>query len=64
MSRPCRGASRRGMLRKGLSARLASLNTAAFLLGVVRMWLMDTSGTLLRNEAEDLVRAHVARLRA
>jgi len=58
-----RAASRRGMLRKGLSPRLAALNTAAFLLGLVRMWLMDTSGTLVRDEADALVLAHVARLR-
>ena len=58
-----RAANRRGMLRKGLSPRLAALNTSAFLLGLIRMWLMDGSGTLVRNEAEDLVQAHVARLR-
>jgi len=58
-----RAASRRGMLRKGLSPRLAALNTSAFLLGLIRMWLMDGSGMLVRNEAEDLVQAHVARLR-
>jgi TetR/AcrR family acrAB operon transcriptional repressor len=58
-----RAAARRGMLRKGLSARLAALNTSAFLLGLVRMWLLDASGTLVRNEAAPLIRAHVARLR-
>ena len=58
-----RAANRRGMLRKGLSPRLAALNTSAFLLGLIRMWLMDGSGTLVRNEAEALVQAHVARLR-
>ncbi|HEX4762756.1 MAG TPA: TetR family transcriptional regulator [Usitatibacter sp.] len=58
-----RAASRRGMLRKGLSPRLAALNTSAFLLGLIRMWLLDASGTLVRNEAEALVQAHVARLR-
>jgi len=58
-----RAANRRGMLRKGLSPRLAALNTSAFLLGLIRMWLMDGSGTLVRNDAEDLVQAHVARLR-
>ena len=58
-----RAANRRGMLRKGLSPRLAALNTSAFLLGLIRMWLLDASGTLVRNEAGALVRAHVARLR-
>ena len=58
-----RTAARRGMLRKGLSPRLAALNTSAFLVGLVRMWLLDASATLVRNEAGELIRAHVARLR-
>jgi TetR/AcrR family acrAB operon transcriptional repressor len=58
-----RKAARKGVLRKGLAPRMAALNTSAFLLGLVRMWLLDASGTLVRGEAAELVRAHVARLR-
>ena len=58
-----RKAARGGQLRKAIAPRMAALNTAAFLLGLIRMWLLDASGTLVRDEAADLVRAHVARLR-
>jgi TetR/AcrR family acrAB operon transcriptional repressor len=58
-----RASARRGLLRKGISPRLAALNTAAFLMGLIRMWLLDVSGTLIRKEADPLIRAHVARLR-
>jgi TetR/AcrR family acrAB operon transcriptional repressor len=58
-----RAASRAGHLRKGVTARLAALDTCAFLVGLVRLWLLDEGGTLMRRDAAKLVRAHIARLR-
>jgi TetR/AcrR family transcriptional regulator, acrAB operon repressor len=63
LERAFRAASRRGQLRARMPARLAALETAAFLMGLVRLWLLDESGTLMRPEAARLIRAHVANLR-
>jgi TetR/AcrR family acrAB operon transcriptional repressor len=58
-----RAASRLGQLRKRVVPRLAALDTCAFLLGSMRLWLLDATGELVRNEAGKLVRAHIANLR-
>lgn len=59
-----RSARRRGQLRTGLTPRLGALETLCFLAGLVRLWLLDEAGTLVRGDARKLVRAHVASLRA
>ncbi|HSQ03528.1 MAG TPA: hypothetical protein VLN59_05815, partial [Burkholderiales bacterium] len=48
-----------GELRAGLSPRLAALETIAFVSGLMRLWLLDETGTGIRNEARLLIQAHV-----
>ena len=55
-----RRASRAGKLRAGLSAPLAALQTCTFLIGLVRFWLLDARGSLVRPGARKLIAAHVA----
>lgn len=53
-------ARQEGRLRSGLDAGLAALETAAFLHGLLRLWLLDETATLIRSRAAPLVAAHVA----
>jgi TetR/AcrR family acrAB operon transcriptional repressor len=64
LERAFRSAARLGLLRKKATARLGALETTAFLVGLVRLWLLDGSGKLVRRDAAKLVRSHVANLRA
>jgi TetR/AcrR family acrAB operon transcriptional repressor len=56
-------AARRGVLRKGLPPRLAALGTTAFLVGLIRLWLLDEDEKLARRDTTRLVRSHIAGLR-
>jgi len=49
-----------GTLRAGLKPELAALETALFLNGLVRLWLLDASAAGLRPKARALIRSHVA----
>jgi TetR/AcrR family acrAB operon transcriptional repressor len=51
-------------LREGLVPELAALETCAFLVGIVRLWLLDRTGKLIRPQMKELIAAHVANLRA
>jgi TetR/AcrR family acrAB operon transcriptional repressor len=53
-------ASRAGRLRVGLSPTMAALETCSFLTGLVRLWLLDARGSLVRRAARRLIAAHVA----
>jgi len=64
LERAFRSAARLGLLRKKATARLDALETTAFLVGLVRLWLLDSGGKLVRRDAAKLVRSHVANLRA
>jgi len=48
-----------GDVRPGLSPHLAALETIAFVTGLMRLWLLDETGTGVRKEARLLVQAHV-----
>lgn len=52
-----------GELRKGLEPGLAALETLAFLIGLVRLWLLDEKPRLMRDRASELIGAHVANQR-
>jgi TetR/AcrR family transcriptional regulator, acrAB operon repressor len=56
-------ASRAGKLRVGLSPSMAALETCSFLIGLVRLWLLDARGSLARRAAHKLISAHVANRR-
>jgi TetR/AcrR family acrAB operon transcriptional repressor len=53
-------ASRAGKLRAGLSPAMAALETCSFLIGLTRLWLLDSGGSLARRGARRLIAAHVA----
>jgi len=53
-------ASRAGKLCVGLSPTMAALETCTFLMGLVRLWLLDARGSLVRRIARRLIAAHVA----
>jgi TetR/AcrR family acrAB operon transcriptional repressor len=55
-----RRAERAGKLRAGLRPAVAALDTSCFLIGLIRLWLLDGRGTLLRRGANALISAHVA----
>ena len=59
-----RSAVRLGQLRDGVSPRLAALETCAFLVGVMRLWLLDSGSKGVRRDAGKLIRAHIGGLRA
>jgi hypothetical protein len=39
---------------------MAALETCSFLTGLVRLWLLDARGSLVRRAARRLIAAHVA----
>ena len=53
-------ARRAGTLRVRLSPPMAALETCTFLIGLVRLWLLDARGALVRRVARKLIAAHVA----
>jgi len=52
-------AERANQLRTDLKPELAALDTCSFLVGLLRLWLMDEDGTLVRNTAAELIGAHI-----
>ena len=59
-----RVAAKLGMLRKGVTAHMAAIDTTAFLVGLIRLWLLDESGKLVRKGVAKVVHTHVSNLRA
>lgn len=55
-----RQADRRGLLAEGTDPALAALETFSLYAGMLKIWLADTKGRLLRRRCQDLIRAHVA----
>jgi TetR/AcrR family acrAB operon transcriptional repressor len=53
-------ARRTGQLRIGLRPPMAALETCSFVIGLTRLWLLDTRGSLVRRAAGRLISAHVA----
>jgi len=52
-------ARRAGTLRPGLSPELSALETCVFVSGLMRLWLLDERGSLIRTRARRLIAAHV-----
>lgn len=59
-----REARRAGLLRAGLTPLHAASDTLIFMFGLIRVWLVDESGVLVRNDARRLVAGHVEGKRA
>lgn len=53
-------ARKRGQLRAGLTPDLAALETTVFLAGLLRLSLMETGCTRVRDQARRLIATHVA----
>ena len=51
-------------MRADVSAQSAALGTCVFITGLVRIWLMDGDGAVLRAHAGELIAAHIATLRS
>ncbi len=54
-----RRARQTGALRADLSPRVAAVETLAFLMGLMRLWLLDQQSEIVRSSAKALVAAHV-----
>ncbi len=59
-----RRAQRHGQLRAGLTPRLAAIETLVFLMGLMRLWLLDQQRNLVRSAATRLIKAHIDGRRA
>ena len=57
-------AKRRGLLRAGLTPICAASDTLVFLAGMIKVWIVDEDGSLVRRHAGRLVRDHVDGKRA
>jgi TetR/AcrR family acrAB operon transcriptional repressor len=56
-------AAQAGLTDPGLDPGLAALETFALYAGMVKLWLADTEGALLRPRVEAMIRQHVAQRR-
>jgi TetR/AcrR family acrAB operon transcriptional repressor len=63
LERTYRRAARMRRLRRGVTPRVAALQTTAFLVGMVRLWLLDAPRGNARRRALELARTHVAAMR-
>lgn len=59
LAKAYRSARREGRLRDDLEPGLAALETCVFMSGLLRLWLLDEKGSLLRRSASKLIAAHV-----
>ena len=57
--RAYRRARRAGVLAQGVAPDSAALETCAFLSGLVRLWLLDEGGLLVRKAAARMIAEHV-----
>jgi TetR/AcrR family acrAB operon transcriptional repressor len=63
LERAYKAARRKGTLRADVDPALAAQETCVFLVGAVRMWILDERGKWIRGKLDALVRAHVEHLR-
>jgi TetR/AcrR family acrAB operon transcriptional repressor len=59
-----REAKRRRLLRPGISPACAASDTLIFVSGLIKIWIVDENGTLVRNHARRLVLDHIEGKRA
>jgi TetR/AcrR family transcriptional regulator, acrAB operon repressor len=53
-----------GAMRDDVAPEIAALGTCVFVTGMLRLWLMDENGSLLRPQVDSLIAGHIAMLRA
>jgi len=52
-----------GTMRADVAPETAALGTCVFVTGMLRLWLMDERGVLLRPQVDALIASHIALLR-
>lgn len=57
-------AQQRGQLRPGIPPRFAALDSMCFIMGLLRVWLLDEARHLVRDDSRALILAHVDERRA
>lgn len=60
LTRVYKEAARAKLLPPAMAPAIAATDTMIFLSGLVRLWLMDESGKLVRTRVATLIRSHVA----
>ncbi len=60
LTRAYENARKKGVLRIDLDPALCALDSYTFIKGLVRLWLSDIDGTIIRNKAALLIENHVA----
>ena len=51
------------VMRGDVAPELAALGTCVFVTGMLRLWLMDEGGSLLRPDVDALITSHIAAFR-
>jgi TetR/AcrR family acrAB operon transcriptional repressor len=54
-----RRARRTGQLRPDIAPKVAAVETLAFMMGLIRLWLLDQQGSIVRPMVPALIAAHV-----
>lgn len=52
-------AEQQGLLAANINPRFAALETCCFLSGVIKLWLADHDGSIIRQQAVELIKQHV-----
>ncbi|MHB8744770.1 MAG: TetR family transcriptional regulator [Sulfuricaulis sp.] len=60
LERAYKTANKQGLLRDGADAPLLALESFAFMKGLIRLWLSDSDGSVIRKKAGRLIDAHIA----
>lgn len=60
LGRAYENARKNGVLRPGLDADYCALDSYTFIKGLVRFWLSDSDGTIIRDKTTTLIENHIA----
>jgi len=64
LARVYRRAKSTGQLRKGIDPTVAAVETLVFLMGLIRLWLLDQKSSIVRDSVQAVIAAHVDGRRA
>ena len=60
LNRAYHSAHGKGLLRSGLDPALCALDSYTFIKGLVRLWISDIDGDIIRNQTTALISTHIA----
>ena len=60
LTRAYKNAKKNGYLRQGSNPELLALESYTFMKGLIHLWLSDADGTIIRDKARTLIKAHIA----